>query len=486
MTSEVNDVPLEFIKKNYGKKVVSLYKKELAKLKGEFSKKYPSADMSKFDFQVDITKDAKLESSRVYYNVDDISAFDIESDEFKNNKLYTKYLYSGKHRWPKIWSDDGAKPEFTRLRYPSDPLTKCDARRCGITDDSQFQEPAKLKQSLHNFRVYVNERDYFMSNLPHVYVRWSAGKTINETTVDDIRKAGFDYKNEPYFAMICGAYIASYLSGVSLLNVQNESNLISTFVRYHLYYQIRKFMRHPELIDRYDVKDVLKHIPVAYRDYDSVTTDGDGNYYVRRAAVEFSGTYYNSFISFHSDGVGQKLFRESLESFNYCVLGAEARTRWSIVGKGAKSSQTQDVFRTIVNDTIVQNDTTILISNMRKSIQATNVVLNLAVVPNVILMPSNFIILGDKIEGYNNVLTTATNEMEFGVNKDVNYEEPKPIPIDNHKRVDSGSERSDSSNVDRSSNGISRSDNTSAKTSTALVPLLMVSLAAGMIVSKIV
>ena len=361
--------------------------------------------------------------------------------------------------------------------------------RCGIVDDSQFQEPAKLKQSLHNFRVYVNERDYFMSNLPHVYVRWSAGKTINETTVDDIRKAGFDYKNEPYFAMICGAYIASYLSGVSLLNVQNESNLISTFVRYHLYYQIRKFMRHPELIDRYDVKDVLKHIPVAYRDYDSVTTDGDGNYYVRRAAVEFSGTDYNSFISFHSDGltqVGQKLFQESLESFNYCVLGAEARTRWSIVGKGAKSSQTQDVFRTIVNDTIVQNDTTILISNMRKSIQATNVVLNLAVVPNVILMPSNFIILGDKIEGYNNVLTTATNEMEFGVNKDVNYEEPKPIPIDNHKRVDSGSERSDSSNVDRSPNGVSRSVIAGAKTSTALVPLLMVSLAAGMIVSKIV
>ena len=42
---------------------------------------------------------------------------------------------------------------------------------------------------------------------------------------------------------------------------------------------------------------------------------------------------------------------------------------------------------------------------MRKSIQATNVVLNLAVVPNVILMPSNFVILSKKIKGYNNVLT---------------------------------------------------------------------------------
>ena len=167
-------------------------------------------------------------------------------------------------------------------------------------------------------------------------------------------------------------------------------------------------------------------------------TDGDGNRYVYRAAIENSGTDYRSFISFHSEGlteIGQKLFQESLESFNYCVLGAEARTRWSIVGKGAKSSQTQDVFRKIVEDTIVQNDTTVLISNMRSSIQATNVVLNLAVVPNVILMPSNFVILDKKIEGYNNVLTTATKEMSFGVNKDVNYNEPsksksKPKPSD--------------------------------------------------------
>ena len=133
---------------------------------------------------------------------------------------------------------------------------------------------------------------------------------------------------------------------------------------------------------------------------------------------------YRSFIAYQSEGltpIGQKLFQESLESFNYSILGAEARTRWSIVGKGAKSSQTQDVFRKIVEDTIIQNNSTVLISNMRKSIQATNVVLNLAVVPNVILMPSNFVILSKKIRGYNNVLTTATEDMTFGVNKNVNY-----------------------------------------------------------------
>ena len=503
----MDDVPLDFIKKNYGKnyeKVVELYKRELAKLKGNFFRKYPSADTSKFDFQVNIAKDGTLESSDVYYNVDDISAFNIESDDFKNNQQYTKYLYSASHKatteWPKIWSDNGkTKPEFTRLRYPKDPLTGCDDRRCGIPMDSKYQEPADLKQSVHNFRMYVNERDYFMSNLPHVYARWSSGKVFNVKGLHDIRKAGFNYKTEPYFAMICGAYISSYLSGISLLNLQGDSKLITTFVRYHFYYQIRKFMRHPELIDHYEVKEVREHIPVLYKDEESVGTDDDGNRYIYRAAIENSGTDYRSFISFHSEGltkVGQKLFQESLESFNYCVLGAEARTRWSIVGKGAKSSQTQDVFRRIVEDTIVQNDTTVLIYNMRKSIQATNVVLNLAVVPNVILMPSNFVILDKKIEGYNNILTTATDEMSFGVNKDVNYAKPRPKIkhpkhksnglIDDYIHNNGGGGGGNTSNDSDNVHDNVRGDNKRIKTAgnPQLPIMFFISLVAGIIVSK--
>ena len=339
-----------------------------------------------------------------------------------------------------------------------------------------------------------------MSNLPHVYAKWSPGKVFNEHGLHDIRKAGFNYKTEKYFAMICGAYIASYLSGISLLNLNSESKLITTFVRYHFYYQIRKFMQHPELIDRYEVKEVREHIPIVYKDEESVGTDDDGNRYIYRAAIESSGTDYRSFIAFHSEGlteIGQKLFQESLESFNYCVLGAEARTRWSIVGKGAKSSQTQDVFRKIVEDTIVQNDTTVLISNMRTSIQATNVVLNLAVVPNVILMPSNFVILDKKIEGYNNILTTATDKMSFGINKDVNYAKPK-IKHPEHKSnglVDdyihnndgggSGNTSNDSDDVhDNVRSYNERSERTKTAGNAQLPIMFFLSLAAGVFVSK--
>ena len=222
-------------------------------------------------------------------------------------------------------------------------------------------------------------------------------------------------------------------------------------------------MQNPELIEQYDISEVRKHIPAVYKNEDSVGTDGDGNRYVYRVAIERSGTDYRSFIAYESSGlttIGQKLFQESLESFNYSVLGAEARTRWSIVGKGAKSSQTQDVFRKIVKDTIVQNDTTVLISNMRASIQATNVVLNLAVVPNVILMPSNFVILDKKIEGYNNILTTATEEMSFGINKNVNYSEPAKSKsndlLNDHVHNDVNNERGNSSNA--GNNGASDND----------------------------
>ena len=352
-----------------------------------------------------------------------------------------------------------------------------------------------LKASLHNFRVYVNENEYFMSGLPHVYARWSSDKVFNENGLKDIRKTSFDYKTEPYFAMICGAYIASHLSGISLLNLFDNTagNLISSFVRYHFYYQIRKFMQHPKLIHQYDVSGVKKYIPYKVVERESKGTDGDDNIFVYMTYVEHSSTDYRSFIAYRSEGltpIGQKLFQESLESFNYSVLGAEARTRWSIVGRGAKSSQTQDVFRKIVEDTIIQSSSTVLISNMRKSIQVTNVVLNLAVVPNVILMPSNFVILSKKIKGYNNVLTTATEDMTFGVNKNVNYNKPQDTHGSTSRNTSHGNDSGDGGGAAFNERGVSRGDDddntrtyNNTTTTTQLPLTFFISLAVGLGVS---
>jgi hypothetical protein len=98
----------------------------------------------------------------------------------------------------------------------------------------------------------------------------------------------------------------------------------------------------------------------------------------------------------------------------YSVLGAQAKTRWSIVGQGAKSLQTQEVFRKVVQDTIVQDDVTVTISNMRTAIANTHDILNFAIMPGLILIPSDLKILTEPVPGFSNLLMVARNGMTFG------------------------------------------------------------------------
>ena len=99
---------------------------------------------------------------------------------------------------------------------------------------------------MNKFNVYVNEKDFFMSNFDPIEASWSKGKVFSEKTDDDIRKVDFDYKSEPYFAMIASAYVATFLSGISVLNLYETPNvprIITSIARYHLYFTISKFMR---------------------------------------------------------------------------------------------------------------------------------------------------------------------------------------------------------------------------------------------------
>ena len=82
--------------------------------------------------------------------------------------------------------------------------------------------------------------------------------------------------------------------------------------------------------------------------------------------------------------------------------------------------QTQDIFHKLVKDTVTQDDPVKAISDMRLAIKNTKVVLNLAISPGLILIPSDMITLKKKVVGYSNTLMLATKEMKFGVNEEVN------------------------------------------------------------------
>jgi hypothetical protein len=66
--------------------------------------------------------------------------------------------------------------------------------------------------------------------------------------------------------------------------------------------------------------------------------------------------------------------------------------------------QTEQELCKVVEDTIVQDDVTVTISNMRTAIANTHVNLNFAIMPGLILIPSDLQTLSEPISGFSNVL----------------------------------------------------------------------------------
>ena len=153
------------------------------------------------------------------------------------------------------------------------------------------------------------------------------------------------------------------------------------------------------------------------------------------------------------------------------------------------SLQTQEVFKKMVNDTIIQSDPTVTISNMRKAIKDTNVVLNMVISPGIILIPSNLIILDKMVAGYNNVLKLATSGMKFGKNDEVNYFEPSEEPesestsassVPTSASIKSNSENTESSSVSKELKSV----RTEPKMNESDLILLITTLASGALISK--
>ncbi len=379
-----------------------------------FFKKYPDADPSRFVFKDD----------KVFFKINPDNEYRLADTEYRvfyDSPEWSKYLTSYKDRGFGIWFADG-----TIQPYEKNPS----------------------KEDIHNFPVHVTDEKYFAASLPQLSVTNSSSS---------------DYKQNPYLIAIIAAYVSTYVCGISTKHIEfndQTPGIVTSMVRYHLYYQISRFLRDPNKLDRYISKvpdSVKKHKPTndvwtkAYHQgsEELLTWLSDQkdrhklrNYrYSKNAKGVVTGIAYEKitgqspksvddykmFVATKTDGLtelGQKLLQQSVESYVYAVLGAQASLRFPIVGEGAKSLQTQDKFRTIVKETIVQSDVTITISNMRAAIASTNVVLNMAISPGMILVPSDLIIQKEKIPGYNNVLTLATDKMKFGKNTGVNYKAP--------------------------------------------------------------
>ncbi|CAB3977328.1 Hypothetical predicted protein [Paramuricea clavata] len=115
---------------------------------------------------------------------------------------------------------------------------------------------------LHTFKIYVSETEYFPVNLEYTTPQYTeTGKFVDAIPLD--------YHKNSYFRSLAACYVSTFKSGISedhLNNSISHSQLVTSTVKFHVHYQMEKFMKNPKLLDHYltedDLVTIRKHTPV--------------------------------------------------------------------------------------------------------------------------------------------------------------------------------------------------------------------------------
>ena len=219
---------------------------------------------------------------------------------------------------------------------------------------------------------------------------------------------------------------------MSPTHLKNGGNPLATSVaRFHVHYQTRRFLNKPKRLLSYigdkDLSVIRKGIYTR-----PPCDDGDKDYDV------FTGRSddWLRVIPLNSMGIsstGQTLLQESIQAYVTCVLGAQARTRWTIVGGSVRAAQTRLQYTNLFSSMVNTSNPTNILTQMRMAIVTTKVRLDFALVPGLVLLPSDKRIQMSDVAGYNNVLKLSLEGVtRFGSNSDMNMTKvrsPKTVRV---------------------------------------------------------
>ena len=139
-------------------------------------------------------------------------------------------------------------------------------------------------------------------------------------------------------------------------------------------------------------------------------------------SVEQPGTELDAlkrYILYDSHGFtqhGVERLNNSISTYVYCILGAQARTRTAIVGSGGKSFDAQREFQNLTNTSIDSpfniGDS---ITRFQDVLQHARSAVNYAFSHSLFMAPSDILLhIGDSITGYNNKVNIARVEEKLG------------------------------------------------------------------------
>ena len=446
---------------------------EAAKAKAwqDFKRKYPFADLSKFEAQTDFNK--KHAAAEIY---------------LKAGPGFWQSVSESDRRY---WSDQmksalgigGFPVELILNDHPLLPVPAL-----------QFEKnPAGISELFHKkINIFVSPTEYFVTKFRDIFSKTQ----ITHTTGKESRSwlSGPKMKYWPQqlnFALWC----ATTGSGISWEILNKLSQQLRAFYRFHVYFTVRRILFEMGGIQSFSALPGDPTFNQTENKYDSPSfkricaefgidpnTDfrfvhgqnhGLGYCYVpgdpqpykhwtyppasldnpssqrfpdeRGSATQTGNKYlgneldhiineegsdhqFDWFVPDKAEGLtqaGLSRINQSIEAFVYCVLGAQVNVRSSILGDGGRAKEAQTEFLVLLEESIRQPNLSKSVQRYQLAVDEAKVRLNLAVAPGTWLMPARMVLNTGSVAGYNNQLRQATPNMQLGVNNSVNLETKK-------------------------------------------------------------
>ena len=309
----------------------------------------------------------------------------------------TKYPHINNNPFPKIWQLGGTQKVI------------CDKSHWLLCDN--FPTKNVLDYPVNNFRVYVKNNQYFMSQLPPLVI------TTN------------------YYQSVVRAWLGRYLRSKLTTSYVLWRCAKTSLIRFHLYFTIRQIMHEFTMINGDQINDVLKKYgDVSLKDrilhwtwqelshtenprHSTIKDYGLQNHPGIRSVRNVLNDFKKFVPATSSGNTKQRsdLLNRSIITYLYAILGSQTRKKQSIYGERASALETQKVSRELVEDSVVT-----WVKNMNKAVSETDVIPNTAISPSLWFILSNKIISEKPIQGCNNRLWVASKYMHFSTNSDVN------------------------------------------------------------------
>ena len=328
--------------------------------------------------------------------------------------------------------------------------------------------------------IYVTESDFFEVKFNDIFDNY-VPTFRNRNDVIRWQSNPFKfYATQLNFAIFC----ATYGCGISLRHLTELPPLVSSVIKFHIYFTVRKILSKLECplpgnkyFNETNNSFNITRLNEIRREFDIPKTfdfrfkkgrnlgkgdlfwfNGHGVYLVN---YPYGGEYvfrspqdqtpghveylYNSqgkrgymyFVLEYSDGLTQagiEYLNDSIRNYVICILGCQVQTRSPILGNKSTSFDSQKQYLVLFEDSVNKNTHLSIpdsIARFQDYVTKARIHLNYVIGPNLYLISNDLNMKINSIQHYNNSILIASEDMDFGLNDINSHVHITPKNMDN-------------------------------------------------------